>query len=113
VSALALDELQAELSRYTYRPGWALTVEPDPYEGNRLWIVADVADAYHPDATVQLRIDTFVPPMPNAEAFGRWLLWRLLRVESHECREWLRYDGLPLADPHQQPSRPATEGAAK
>lgn len=93
-------ELREELCRFSYRPGWEFDLLSDRYEGPVLWILADVVDSYNQEKTTQLRIRSLIPPMVSRDAFGEWLLWRLLQVESHECREFLRYDSQPLRDPH-------------
>jgi hypothetical protein len=102
---LTYEELAREIARYTYRKGWDLSVFLDPWEGPCLYIVADVADGYHPERTVQLRIRSNIPPMADANAFGWWILWRVSQIESHEVREMLRRDGELLVDPHD-PAEP-------
>lgn len=97
---LTTADLQAVAARVTYRPGWRLTVYDGRYEGQHLQICAEVPNAYAPGDTVTLDVHTPIPPQNTVNGFLYWLLWRLLRVESHECREWLRVDGHPVDDPH-------------
>jgi hypothetical protein len=98
---LTSGELAAELARYTYRPGWALSVFVHPWEGPFLRIRASVVNAYdHSADRIELRINSPIPPMRDPEAFGHWLLWRLMMVEIHEAREFLHRDGRMLVDPH-------------
>jgi hypothetical protein len=99
-SYLTLEQLQAEIKRYTYRSGWAMSVFGDPFEGPCFYLEADVRDAYDPGKTVPLRIRAVIPPIPTREYFGEWLQKRLIEVEIHECREYLRRDGKILYDPH-------------
>ncbi len=97
---LNIEDLQAEIVRYTYRPGWELIVFDDPWEGPCLYVVADVIDAWEPEKTTELRVRSNIPPMRSGEDFGIWLAWRLMQIESHESREYLRRDGRTLHDPH-------------
>jgi hypothetical protein len=99
---LTFEELRAELAKYCYRDGWALTVFMDPWESSCLYVVADVPDAYNPGSTVELRIRSNIPPMPSREYFAVWLQWRLSMIESHEARELLRRrdTNRPVFDPH-------------
>jgi len=86
---LTTEQLADELTRITYRPGWAFTV-------------ATVQNGYNPDNTIDLGIDSRIPDIiTTPELFHRWILWRVLEVESHECREYLRIDGHLYRDPHQ------------
>lgn len=97
--------LRSELSRFTYRPGWRLSIEPEA-SGFVLLVSARVPDVYHPGREVRLGLKGPVaeyldPKLPRAEEeFGRWLAHELLEMERHESREWLRRDGVPFDDPH-------------
>lgn len=96
---LTLEELQDEIEEYTYRPGWELSVFADPWEGPCLYVKATVENAYQKEP-LEIRVRSLIPPIPDAEYFGHWLLWRLIQIENHEAREFLRYGGEPLFDPH-------------
>jgi hypothetical protein len=100
---LTYEELRAELENYRYRDGWSLSVFVDPWEGNCLYVVAEVDNAYSPGDPVELRIRSNIPPIPSAAYFAIWLQWRLSLIESHESREYFRriQDGRPVFDPHQ------------
>lgn len=98
---LTLAEIQAALNAVTYRPGWTFTAAEDPFgEGHTVRLEGPVPNAYRPDETVVLGINSYLPPIPDAAYLDRWLLWRLQRVEAHETREWLQRDGRPIFDPH-------------
>jgi hypothetical protein len=75
-------------------------------------VVADVADGYNPKQTVQVRIRSAIPPMFDTNHFGYWLLWRLDQIERHECREYLKRDGVCLFDPHD-PIEPTSKQARR
>jgi len=98
---LTTEQLAHELDRINYRPGWTLTVHTDVHQGPTLRIVATVQDGYNPDALIDLGIDARIPDIiTTVELFHRWLLWRVLEVESHECREYFRLDGELYRNPH-------------
>ncbi len=98
---LASVDLQKEIRKYEYRD-WILYVFDDPYEGPRLYIIANVPDAYDLEGkrTIQLRAVTPIPPIPSAGYFQEWLSWRLRQMEIHESLEHLRYEGRIVRDPH-------------
>lgn len=99
---LSYEELVAEIARYSYRPYWTLSVLSHPYDGPTLFVVAPVLDGYDSSKTIDLGVRSPIPPMHSTGQFGEWLLWRLLLIESHECREMLRYNGDLIADPHAE-----------
>lgn len=90
----------------TYKPGWAFAVYQGEWEGPHLVIVATLPNAYDgsddPTTTTMttLSIHSAIPPMDNLLDFGRWLAWRICRIESHEAREWLKLGGKAMFDPH-------------
>lgn len=94
------DVLRSVLPAVTYRPGWELRPVDDPHEGQALWVLADVPNAYRPDEVQRLQIETFVPPLTDRAAALAWLDWRLMRIAIHEHREWFRVAGKPYSDPH-------------
>jgi hypothetical protein len=97
---LSTDAINAELDRLSYKKGWKFKAYDDPWEGQKIRIEATVPDAYDPDRTVDLGIDSFLPPMCDEWDLRRWLAYRLKRIETHEMLEWLKLDGAPLWDPH-------------
>jgi hypothetical protein len=97
---LSAEQVQAEVARFSYRPGWTLSTFVDPFEGVVFRVVADVPNGYRPDESVQLRINSRMPPMQTADQLAHWILWRICQIELHEAREWLRRDGEMLYDPH-------------
>jgi hypothetical protein len=99
-------ELAAELAHLSYKPDYHLSLFVDPWEGSVLRIVVKVPDAYHPDQLQEQRINTRLPPFESVAGFRHYLLWRLIMVEIHEAREFLRRDGVPISDPHD-PIEPA------
>lgn len=101
---LTLHEVQTELARITYKPGWTLKARQSMFEGVVLRIVAEgLINSYRPKETIDIGIDSFLPPVESVEQLHSWLAWRLDRIESHESREWLKRDGRVLFDPHVTP----------
>jgi hypothetical protein len=97
---LTISEMAALLRRVDYRDGWRFEIYEGRHEGPHLRISTEVPDAYSPGETVPLDIHSFLPPLRDEAAFMDWLLWRLKRIEVHECREFLRLDGKAYSDPH-------------
>lgn len=103
--------LQRELARYTYRPGWTLTIAQTgpPYTLSTYGLTTyalraqfTAPDTYQPERTIQLSAIRQVDPMlmRDSETFARWLQHVLMDMECHESREWLRRDGVIYDNPH-------------
>lgn len=103
MTATLVSVLEREIAKFTYRPGWTFSVIHDQFLGPTLRIIAPVQDGYDPSRTIDLGINSRIPPnvLEDPRQLGTWLLWRLTEVEIHECREMLRYDGKLVSDPHQ------------
>jgi hypothetical protein len=97
---LTTTELQNHLSTISYMPGWLIDVYDGAYEGQHCVIRTRLEDSYNPGEMVELDIHSMLPPMRTTEDFEQWLLWRLMRIATHEVREWLKKDGKPIVDPH-------------
>jgi hypothetical protein len=98
---LTVEQMQTAAERVTFRPGWNLAIYQGRYEGPHLraWC-ENVPDAYNPDQVTYLDVHSPIPPCRTEADFYDWLLWRLMRVDSHETREFFQVDGKPYADPH-------------
>lgn len=95
-------QLRVILSNISYRPNWEFSlIEGDP-EGPKLRILATVENSYQPGKMLDLGISTYIPPCRDEQAFLDFLAYRLGRVEIHEAREWLRYKGELVDDPHKE-----------
>lgn len=99
---LTFEQLQDEIARVTYRDGWTLAVERTRWEGAVLVVSTRQPDSRADSGFTDLRIVSHIPPMHASGDFRWWLLWRVLRIASHEAREFLRYDGAPIDDPHEE-----------
>lgn len=98
---LSSHALAEHAKRLSYKPGWLLSVYDDEFEGPHLFIVARVPNAYG-GPLIELGIRSAIPPMDSLGQFERWVMWRVIRVESHEAREFLRRDGEVVFDPHRE-----------
>ncbi len=103
---LTPEQITAELANYSWLPGYRFETYVDPWEGLFIRIRCDaVPNAYRPDETVPLDIHVPVPPIPDLAYLHVWMDWRLRRCALHEHREFLRFKGEILFDPHKHPAR--------
>jgi hypothetical protein len=96
----------------TYRPGWTFELaEIDRGQGSRgltLTVISQGYDTYHPDRGETYRVQHLVPVPPAAfdeRAWRRWLLERLIEIETHEACEFLVIDGARPFAPNHGPGR--------
>lgn len=91
------------IERTQYRPGWRFGLA-DEDGVTELHIYALGYDSYHPEngETYRVRHSFMVPPATfNEESWKRWLLDRLIDVETHECCEFFKLgDQRPFAPNH-------------
>lgn len=99
---LSVETLDEHLDNITYKPGWEFEVYQGAFEGPHIRITTVCDDSYHPGEKVTLDVHSQLPPMFDLEYFEQWLLWRLMIIETHEAREFLRKDGKPIFDPHKE-----------
>ena len=101
--------LREQLARFTYRPGWTMTIEEPFLPGAiayQIKIAYPVVDSRDQRRTIEVGGRFVVPPMIAEERdeklFAHWLASTLLDCEWHESREWLRRDGDIYDDPHSE-----------
>jgi len=81
-----------------YKPGWTFTLTDidrgQGSEGLTLDIVTLTVNSYHPEDTHYRVHHYFIVPAAayDERSWRRWLLDRLLEVESHECCEFFRFE---------------------
>lgn len=103
MSIMSYSDLEHELTRVSYRPGWTFKLYPHEHEGTWIAIEFEVVDAYHPDKMQRQCVRSPIPAfLETPEEFHRWLLWRLIRQEIHEAGEFYRVDGKVFRDPHRE-----------
>lgn len=93
-------EVAEVVADLTYKPQWAFEVYEDRFEGLHVAIRTELEDAFHPGQPVVLNIRSPLPPFRDVEAVLDWFLWRLARIEVHEVREWTRWRGTQVSNPH-------------
>lgn len=104
--------MRDQLRRYTYRPGWTLTLEPGdpPYSGPVLIVRYPALDSRNPHQQSQFECRRPIDPHLHHRtegreaAFGGEIQRVLFDTELHESREWLRRDGALFDDPHSDPN---------
>jgi hypothetical protein len=99
---LTIQQIQDELNKITYKDGWFFEARQGAFEGHHLTITATLPDSVNLGQNVDLKIETPIPPYRSIEDFHLWLVYRLIRIESHEAREWLKVKGIPIFYPHME-----------
>lgn len=101
-----------------YRPGWTFDLvdmvrdEDEKGRGESkgltLKILSKGYDSYHPELGEAYRVWHYVPVPPatfDQRAWMRWLLDRLIEIETHEACEFLQLDGERPFAPNHGPGR--------
>lgn len=98
---LSTDEIRRHLSRRQYVPGWEFEVYDGRFEGQHLAIKVELPDAHDPRETVTIQVENMLPPIPTGAYLDEWMVWRLMRIATHEVREFYRdREGTAIFDPH-------------
>jgi hypothetical protein len=110
-----LDRLQQLLKKVSYKPGYILNVQRLPETGDHLY-------QFQPNAIFQFSIlhsepDSNDPSTINMYSFGarlsnhqlegmpdvrilQWIYHQLVQREVHEVKEWFKFDGINVYEPH-------------
>lgn len=93
---------EAQLARFTYKPGWTFTIGPGFGAGLQLRIVVECEDTYHPGEKVKIGKAIALPPFVHGDeaGFAHLLAREIQDMEAHESREWLKRDGVVFDNPH-------------
>lgn len=101
--------LERMVDRLRYRR-WAFRLEHlDRGQGSQgltLVITTRGYDSYHPDKGENYRVNHYMPVPPasyNESSWLRWLFNQCLLVETHECGEFFKVDGVRPFAPHHGP----------
>lgn len=97
-----MDVVSEEMDKITYKPGWSWSLYETPWEGWWISIRLEVIDSRHPDEVQVQNIRSPLPPFQTISQVHVWMLWRLMRIEVHEAREFYRVDGVLYDDPHAE-----------
>ena len=102
--------LEKLIQNAKYRPSWRLTLEVlDRGQGSAgltFCIYTVGYDTYNPDHGPTYRVVHYFPVPPasyTSESWKRWILDRLIEVETHEACEFLVIDGDRPFAPHHGP----------
>lgn len=99
-------ELRQLVDEVSYRDGWTFELLDDYDRGQfsrglTLVITARVRDSLAPSVDIGVRHLFIVPAASyNRASWMRWLLDRLIDVETHEACEFFRIDGERVYAPH-------------
>lgn len=104
------EKLVQLVDKAVYRPGWRLTLEDLPRgqgsEGLTFCVYTVGYNTYDVDKGQTYRVVHYFPVPPasyNEESWKRWVLDRLIEVETHEACEFLQIDGTRPFAPHHGP----------
>ncbi len=89
---LTVQQMQERAAQYTYRKGWTIEVREGVFEGAHLEIVCLLEDSVEIGKMTEFRVNSSIPPQLSIQQFDLFILNRLLRIESHECREWFKVE---------------------
>jgi hypothetical protein len=109
-SEVTYEELVDRLNRFTYKPGWRMRLERMATGTPYLLVEFEAENTYRPGETIKVGFREPLPPgssilFSSPGAFDAWLLSRLDEIERHETREWLKFDGVMIFDPHRNDPR--------
>lgn len=98
-------DFKAMVSRIKYKPGWTFSVETLSWHGgdpdSTLSITASVYDSRNLDDRVEFTMRRIIPEfIVDQNTFLSWFKSVLKEAEFHELREFFRFDGELVDDPH-------------
>lgn len=98
VAPQRLAQLVASL---TYKPGWRFSVGNSDEYGITVHLNFDAPDSNQPDVPFTGHIAVQVPAMINLEVFLHYIQHLVYKAEQHESKEWLRFEGRRIDEPHE------------
>jgi hypothetical protein len=98
---LTLQQLQSRLKEFTYKD-WDLNIYEGSFEGLQFEIKANMTDNFNPGTPFKFHCVSPLPPLLSIEQFDLYLLWRIKRIEIHECMENLKVKGEVFISPHRE-----------
>lgn len=109
-TALHPQILEDLVAKAEYRPGWHLALEDiDRGQGSTgltFCVYTKGFNTYDIEAGETYRVVHYFPVPPaafNEESWKRWILDRIVEVETHEACEFLQIDGTRPFAPHHGP----------
>lgn len=106
-------DLKQVIADLTYKPGWSFTYEPSLTNDDMDWweegspapdmlvIHMTVPNSANPDETMRFFVKRVIPDVYKLEDFLGWWKTIVIEAEIHETREFLRYKGERIDDPHK------------
>jgi hypothetical protein len=98
---LTVQQMQEHIAKVSYKE-WKIEVREGFAEGPHIEIIALLDDSVELGKKTEFRVNSPIGYMQTIEQFNLFLLARLLRIESHETREWFKVDGKPIFYPHEK-----------
>lgn len=92
-------EAQEILDRITYKPGWK--IQMTNFGVPRLEIEYATIDALNPNRSTRVTFQKAIElHYLNQKGFLFFVRLSIEQAEEHETREWLKFNGRCLTDPH-------------
>lgn len=106
---MTINEARKLVRRCTYKNGWQLKVRQSPLyptDHMRLEVLPpELSDTECPPDRISLVFFEDIPSDGQSETGVLFALMRLVEmVERHELREWFKFDGIKVSDPHTKGS---------
>lgn len=77
-------------------------VHMSAWEGPYVRILYTLPDNFNPGESVDLGINSFLPPFFDESQIDAWIQWRMWRIEGHEARERFRVHDAIVFNPHEE-----------
>jgi hypothetical protein len=110
------EEIVAIISQITYKPGWSILfgIDGDDPATSRAYAQIGVDETTEAALDAQMRDGTKVPWKSGKRYFSKFMcrqeivgtVYGIIRdAEIHEFREWFRYKGAAIDNPHLDPDK--------
>lgn len=111
---MTLDDVNEIIAGLTYKPDWMIDLE-HRWGAVSLVLRMKVEDSRNPGETVKVRggrtLDLYRLRTMAPDRFLDWVFTEIMAMERHEAREWFRFHGELVDDPHAG-EREQTEASA-
>jgi hypothetical protein len=103
---MTFDELHAAVARYSYKPGYRISVTTEAgaldFAVTGRLVADDIPDANHPERKSRIVYTQTFGDLRDMDRNSLHFMVRdlVLGWERHELNEWLCYDGKKVKDPH-------------
>lgn len=102
MAKLTITEIQGIVAACTYKPGWEILLKDD---GERLYvqIAATTLDSITKEPTAWKSGKTYLSPFMCRQEIVGAVFGAIEKAEIHEMREFFRYRGASIYNPHLDP----------